>query len=78
MVGRLFGRLCLAFAGAMALGLPGAAAFGQPTSTAAAVQSVFLLSNAKSREIGPENLTGEPGMGGRTELKDGSAKFAAQ
>lgn len=45
---------------------------------AGGLQGLFLLSDARSREIGPENLTGRPGMGARTELKDGSAKFAAK
>ncbi len=48
------------------------------TATVPGVSNLFLLSDAKSRSIGPENLTGEPGQGGRTELKDGSAKFAAK
>jgi hypothetical protein len=50
----------------------------QPAPTVAGVQTLFLLSDAKSRSIGPENLTGEPGQGARTELKDGSAKYAAK
>jgi len=55
----------------------------QPDAVAAlpgppGVQSLFLLSDAQSRSISPENLTGAKGMGGRTELKDGSAKAAAQ
>jgi hypothetical protein len=41
------------------------------------VNSLFLLSNAQSRSISPENLTGEKGMGGRTPLEQGSAKAAA-
>ncbi len=53
-------------------------AAAQPAPTVAGVQTLFLLSDAKSRSIGPENLTGEPGMGARTELKDGSARFAAK
>ena len=36
------------------------------------------LSDARTRSIGPENITGEPGKGGSTELKDGLAKFNAQ
>ena len=56
------------------LGLASAAA-AQPVPS---VQSLFLLSDARSRSIGPENLTGQPGMGARTELADGSAKAAAK
>lgn len=44
----------------------------------AGVGSIFMLSDAKSRSIGPENLTGAKGMGARTELQAGSAKYAAQ
>lgn len=35
------------------------------------------LSDAKSRSIGPENLTGEPGKGGMATLSNGSARAAA-
>jgi hypothetical protein len=63
----------LARAAAMA-GLA-SAAVAQPTP---GVHNLFLLSDARSRSIGPENLTGQPGMGARTELKDGSARAAAK
>lgn len=33
--------------------------------------NLYRISDAKTRSISPENLTGEPGKGGRTELKDG-------
>jgi hypothetical protein len=33
--------------------------------------NLFRLSDAKTRSISPENLTGEPGKGGMTALKDG-------
>lgn len=64
-------------------GLIGVAAALAIASTAfaqspAGLQSLPLVSDARSREIGPENLTGQAGQGGRTELKDGSAKFAAK
>jgi len=78
MVRRLVGRLCRAFAGLLVCAALVAPATAQPTAPAGALTSLFLLSDAKSREIGPENLTGQPGMGGRTELKDGSAKYAAK
>ena len=42
------------------------------------MQTLFLLSDAKSRSIGPENLTGEPGMAPARELKDEAAKYAAK
>jgi hypothetical protein len=78
MVRRDFARVWAALAAAamsIAWAWPAAA---QPAPTVSGVQTLFLLSDAKSRSIGPENLTGEPGMGGRTELKDGSAKYAAK
>ena len=77
----MIGRFCLALASALTLALSGAAiAQTAPltASPAAAVQGLFLLSDARSRSIGPENLTGRPGMGGRRALKDGSAKYAAK
>lgn len=37
-----------------------------------------VLSNAKSRSISPENLTGEKGGGARCELEKGNAKSAAR
>ena len=36
------------------------------------------LSDAKTRSIGPENLTGEPGKGGTATLQNGSAREAAR
>ncbi|HLY68817.1 MAG TPA: glycoside hydrolase family 172 protein [Puia sp.] len=36
------------------------------------------LSDAKTRSIGPENLTGDPGKGGMATLENGSAKEAAR
>ena len=63
---------------AAALATLASPAAAQPAPTVAGLQNLFLLSDAKSRSIGPENLTGEPGMGARTELKDGSAKAAAK
>jgi hypothetical protein len=51
-----------------------------PSDTAPTVpglQSLFLLSDAETRSISPENLSGQRAMGGRTELEDGSAKVAA-
>ncbi|HLX90583.1 MAG TPA: glycoside hydrolase family 172 protein [Puia sp.] len=36
------------------------------------------VSDAKTRSIGPENLTGEPGKGGMATLQNGSAKDAAR
>ncbi len=75
MGGRRFAVLGWA---AAALSAMASAAGAQPAPTVAGVQSLFLLSDAKSRSIGPENLTGEPGQGARTQLKDGSAKYAAK
>lgn len=37
-----------------------------------------LLSNAKSRSVSPENLTGEKGRGGMATLETGSAAYAAR
>src|SRR6476661_6386834 len=33
--------------------------------------NLYRLSDAKTRSISPENVTGEPGKGGQTPLKDG-------
>ena len=41
--------------------------------TVPGLQSLFLLSDAETRSISPENLRGQKAMGGRTELEDGSA-----
>jgi hypothetical protein len=40
--------------------------------------NLFLLSNAKTRSISPENTTGEPGKGGMATLENGSAHNAAR
>ena len=40
--------------------------------------NLFRLSNAKTRSISPENLTGEPGKGGMATLENGSANNAAR
>jgi len=40
--------------------------------------NLFLISNAKSRSITPENPTGEKGKGGMCPLEKGIAKHAAQ
>src|SRR2546422_218181 len=40
--------------------------------------NLYRLSNAKTRSISPENLTGYPGKGGMTKLENGSAKDAAR
>ncbi|HEY3950565.1 glycoside hydrolase family 172 protein [Phenylobacterium sp.] len=77
MGGRRFGRLWRGVGAVLAAGALALPAAAQQTP-APGVQSLFLLSDARSREIGPENLTGAPGMGARTELKDGSAKYAAK
>ena len=34
--------------------------------------NLFRLSDAKTRSISPENLTGEPGKGGMATLENGS------
>jgi hypothetical protein len=41
------------------------------------VNSLFMLSDAQTRSISPENVTGGKGMGGRTPLEQGSARAAA-
>jgi hypothetical protein len=71
-------RLFIGLWCALAVAAAGSPASAQPAPTVAGVQTLFLLSDARSRSIGPENLTGEPGMAGRAELKDGSAKYAAK
>lgn len=40
--------------------------------------NLFLLSDAKSRSISPENFTGEKGKGGMAKLGEGSASDAAR
>lgn len=40
--------------------------------------NLYRLSNAKTRSISPENLTGEKGKGGMAGLEEGSAKRAAR
>lgn len=40
--------------------------------------NLFMLSNAQSRSISPENYTGGKGKGSMTELKDGSAGHQAR
>ena len=42
------------------------------------LSNMFMLSNARSRSISPENPTGEPGRGGACKLEDGSARNAAR
>lgn len=62
----------VALAGAAALAADAAAnsnALGAP---------VFMISNAQSRSISPENLTGGKGMAARTGVKEGSAGYAAR
>ena len=40
--------------------------------------NLYLLSNAKSRSISPENFTGEKGKGGMAKVGEGSASNAAR
>ncbi len=42
------------------------------------LNDLFLLSNAKTRSISPEHISGEKGKGGMTELGEGSASNAAR
>ena len=42
------------------------------------MSNLFLLSDAKTRSICPENITGEKGKGGMTPIEEGSAKRAAR
>ncbi|MDN5201481.1 DUF2961 domain-containing protein [Fulvivirgaceae bacterium BMA10] len=42
------------------------------------INNLYMLSNARSRSISPENFTGEKGKGGMIELADGSAQYAAR
>ncbi len=40
--------------------------------------NLYLMSDAQSRSISPEHLTGEKGKGGMIKLEDGTAKHAAR
>src|ERR1043165_6881238 len=40
--------------------------------------NLFKLSDAQTRSISPENLTGEPGKGGMATLEQGNARNAAR
>src|SRR5258708_38225832 len=42
------------------------------------LESVFILTSAKSHSISPENPTGEKGQGGKADLSTGSASHAAK
>jgi D-arabinan exo alpha-(1,3)/(1,5)-arabinofuranosidase (non-reducing end) len=42
------------------------------------LKSLYKLSNAKTRSISPENITGEKGRGGMATLEEGSAAEAAR
>ena len=42
------------------------------------LNDITLLSNAKSRSISPENLTGEPGKGGMATLEKWYCKFCSK
>lgn len=42
------------------------------------IGNLYLLSDAVTRSISPENYTGEKGKGGMCELEDGNAKYAAR
>jgi hypothetical protein len=42
------------------------------------MESVFILTSAKSHSISPENPTGEKGQGGKADLSTGSASHAAK
>jgi len=42
------------------------------------LSNLFMLSNAQTRSISPENLTGEKGKGGMATLKEGNARHAAR
>ena len=42
------------------------------------LNNLYLTSNAETRSISPENLTGEKGQGGKISPEDGNAKRAAQ
>lgn len=56
-------------------------AFGQPGSFNGLdmnMGNLYMLSNAKTRSISPENFTGEPGKGGMATLEQGNARNAAR
>lgn len=64
-------------AGGAALALASCTTPAGAPAPSAGIGSLFLLSDAQSRSISPENLTGAKGMGGRTPLEQGSARAAA-
>lgn len=52
--------------------------FNQLSSQTVGINNLYMLDNAESRSISPENITGEKAGGSRTELKDGYAKHEAR
>ncbi len=42
------------------------------------INNLYMLSNAKTRSISPENFTGEKGSGGKATLQEGNAANAAR
>lgn len=51
---------------------------GNAQSFQTGMSNLYQLSNAKSRSVSPENLTGAKGQGGMATLENGSAKNAAR
>ena len=66
--------LSMAFIGA-SIGAPSS---GNTGNSATSTAPLYMLSDAQSRSISPENLTGAKGGGARTEVDSGSARVAAQ
>ena len=52
--------------------------FAQVSDMNNSMNTLFKLSNAKTRSISPENFTGEKGKGGMATLKEGNAAKAAR
>jgi hypothetical protein len=52
--------------------------FAQAQTMENGIHNLFLLSDAKSRSVSPENLTGRKGEGGATPQERGSAGYAAR
>jgi len=49
----------------------------EPDVVVPGLNNLYMISDAQTRSISPENLTGEKGGGGKIKPEDGNAKRAA-